>query len=257
MKWAIPPIEFKCFLTIICSLILVLQSIFQIYSESDGPHNIIQETNNENENDSRSTSYAIALWIVRLHLAHFLLTGKYPTLVHRLLGLEPRREKSMNSTTNSTKPRTTILDRPNTNRAVAVIILLQASATLVRSTSNWFAEKVATFLESRASARRKTIGQKKTAQLTDAQLRKKLDKVFDNRTVDSLRDKRGDKDTAILCAICRMERKHPAAPSSCGHVLCWNCLIQWVSTVRPECPICRAPCTAKDVLPLYNYDPIL
>jgi peroxin-10 len=51
-----------------------------------------------------------------------------------------------------------------------------------------------------------------------------------------------------------MDRHHPAAPSSCGHVFCWNCLMQWVSTVRPQCPLCRAPCRPQDVLPLYNYE---
>lgn len=245
------------FLTIIRQL---SKFVFQVYSNSDGPHNIVQQTDSENENESRSTAYSIALWIARLHLAHFLLTGKYPTLVHRFLGLEPSREKSIDGRTKNVTPRSTILDRPNTNRAIAVVLLLQVSSSLLKSSSNWFAEKVAAFLEARS--RRRTIDQKSSAQLTKAQLRKKLDKVFDNnnRTVDSStskRSKKGDKETTILCTICRMERKHPAAPSSCGHVMCWNCLIQWVSTVRPECPICRAPCTAKDVLPLYNYDPIL
>ena len=224
----------------------------------------------------------IALWIVRLHLAQYLLTGKYPTLMHRFLGLKPTHEKLMNGTTttsnNTTASRiTTILDRPTTNRAIAAFVLLQASTSLVQNTSNWFTERVAKYLEARASKHRRSGDKTNNAQLTKAQLRTKLDTFFGNNnnnnnssillktrnaaklTVDSSTmgtssKRRDEKTTTMLCTICRLERKNPAAPSACGHVCCWNCLIQWVSTVRPECPICRAPCSPKDVLPLHNYD---
>ncbi len=199
----------------------------------------------------------MALWLVRLHLAHFLLTGKYPTLLHRFLGLKLRREAV--TVGDNTTTTTTIIDRPSTSRAIAVMLLLQASTSLVQNTSYWCAEQVAKFLEARA--RRRSIDQRKTERLSKAQLRNKLDSVFNNKNsaIGSSMEKSRNRsrDTKILCTICRLERKHPAAPSSCGHVLCWNCLIQWVSTVRPECPICRAPCTAKDVLPLHNYEPSL
>lgn len=202
-----------------------------------------------------------------MHLVHFLLTGKYPTLLHRIFGLKPRREKSIIDTTSKTKPRITVLDRPSTNRGIAIIILLQVVTSVVRNSSNWFAEKVAKYLEARASEDRTSRNQKNNAQLTRARLRKNLDTIFGNTspefeekhtvsegTVDS---SKGDKKTTILCTICRLERKHPACPTSCGHVCCWNCLIQWVSTVRPECPICRAPCSPRDVLPLHNYEPVI
>ena len=179
--------------------------------------------------------------------------------MHRLLGIEPRREQSVDST-KTIQPRTMILDRPNTNRIIALMILLQASMSLVKGTSNWLTERIAKFLEARSSARRNRIDETDSAQLTKAELRRKLDIVFGNQPAGDSKEKetkKGDKETTILCTICRTERKHPAAPSSCGHVLCWNCLMQWVSTVRPECPICRAPCTPKDVLPLHNYEPAL
>ena len=170
---------------------------------------------------------------------------------------------------------TTILDRPTTNRAIAAFILLQASTSLVQNTSNWFTERVAKYLEACASKHRRSRDKTNNAQLTKAQLRTKLDTFFGNinnnsskllethnaakLTVDSstmgTSSKRSDEKTAtMVCTICRLERKNPAAPSACGHVCCWNCLIQWVSTVRPECPICRAPCSPKDVLLLHNYD---
>ena len=205
-----------------------------------------------------------------MHLSHFLLTGKYPTLIHRILGLKPRREKTRIDTTSKTKQRITVLDRPTTNRAIAILILLQVSTSVVRSASNWFVGKVANYLEACASEHRSNRNPKNNAQLTKSQLRKNLDKIFENNSPEFQethtkahvcssmggRSYRRDEKTTILCTICRLERKHPAAPSSCGHVCCWNCLIQWVSTVRPECPVCRAPCSAKDVLPLYNYEPV-
>ena len=125
---------------------------------------------------------------MRLNLAHFLLTGKYPTVVHRLLGIEPRREKSVDSTT-TTQPRTTILDRPNTNRIIALMILLQASMSVVKGTSNWLTERIAKFLEARASARRKRIDETDNSQLTKAQLRRKLDIVFGNQPADGSKEK--------------------------------------------------------------------
>lgn len=244
--------------------------IFRVYSNSDGPHNIVRPGNNDDENNGEvnsSTSYSIVLWVVRLHLACFLLSGKYPTVIHRFLGLESMREKTMNGTTGTKRPRIAILDRPTTNRAIGTLILLQASATLVQNTSNWIAKKVANYMETRASVHQKTGDKNNKTEYTRAQLREKLDKFFGNNSRELLRQSnvvKGNSDTSLrisdkksttLCTICRLECKHVAVPSSCGHVCCWNCLIQWVSTVRPECPICRAPCSAKDVLLLHNYEP--
>lgn len=257
--------------------------IFKVYSNIDGPHTIVRPISNDTESNddySRNTSRSIALWLVRLHLSYFLLTGKYPTLVHRFLELETRREKIIYGTSGNANPRPTmtVLDRPNTNRVIAVLILLQASTSLIQNASNWLAKKVATYLETRTSketgkSKDQRVGlQNNKAQFTNAQLREKLDKFFGNNSREALemhnlakgtadlsigtRSKMIDK-TTTLCTICRLERKHPAISSSCGHVFCWNCLIQWVSTVRPECPICRAPCSTKDVLPLHDYEPVL
>jgi hypothetical protein len=55
------------------------------------------------------------------------------------------------------------------------------------------------------------------------------------------------------CGICLNERVHPAAPTACGHVFCWNCVQHWVSNVRAECPLCRAETRPQDIIPLYNY----
>jgi len=246
--------------------------IFHVYSNSDGPHDIVQtsistdDDDESNGNDRTSASYSIALWIVRLHLAQFLLTGNYPTLMHRFFGLKLRREH------NTTKSTATILSRPNTNRVIGLVILLQAATSLVQNTSNWFTRTMANYLEVRAHARTQNGDHRNNARATKIELQKKLEAFFGNqlggeqlngaklRTMNrssSQDSERTQKRATAMCSICRSDREHPAAPSSCGHVFCWNCLIQWVSTVRPECPLCRAPCSAKDVIALHNYKPEL
>mmetsp|Transcript_11648 Transcript_11648/g.22603 ORF Transcript_11648/g.22603 Transcript_11648/m.22603 type:complete len:116 (+) Transcript_11648:1666-2013(+) len=55
------------------------------------------------------------------------------------------------------------------------------------------------------------------------------------------------------CGVCLNERINPAAPTSCGHVFCWNCILHWVSNVRAECPLCRAKTRPQDIICLYNY----
>ena len=157
-------------------------NLFSFLVTAQRPHNIVQQTNGENQNENRGKLYTIAFWLVRLNLAHFLLTGKYPTVVHRLLGLQPRREQSIVGTTS--EPKTTILDRPNTHRIIASLILLQASLSLVKGTSNWLTGRIAKFLEARNVARQRRIDQTDNTQLTKAQLRKKLDNIFGNQPAE-------------------------------------------------------------------------
>lgn len=80
-----------------------------------------------------------------------------------------------------------------------------------------------------------------------------VSKLSRNLTRDKHKQtKRHDSDSHP-CGVCLNERIHPAAPTSCGHVFCWNCILHWVSNVRAECPLCRAKTRPQDIICLYNY----
>jgi hypothetical protein len=163
----------------------------------------------------------LVTWIFRLHLAQFLITGKFPTMFHRLLGLQHQRESTSR-----------VPVQPSTHRMVALLIGIQGSASLVRFCLKWWTDRLARYLEAtrRASSTSKNGALKVTKQISE------------QYPIQS------------TCAICRTTRNHPAASSNCGHVFCWACLNHWVSSVKEACPYCRAPCRLEDIQPLYNYD---
>ncbi len=187
-------------------------------STQEGPHNL------PIHNDGSPTTISPATWILRFHLAQYLITGKFPTVFHRLLGLKHRRDEE-------TSPRVPV--PPGTNKIIALLIALKGTASILRYALKWWTKRLALYLE-------------------DTESRMKVDH---DQHADS-QETRAEQQPAILatCAICRMTRMQPAVSKSCGHVFCWPCLNHWVSSVKEACPYCRAPCTLDDIQPLYNYD---
>ena len=55
------------------------------------------------------------------------------------------------------------------------------------------------------------------------------------------------------CSICMNFKKFPSA-TPCGHVFCWDCIINWTMNVRKECPLCRRPCREQDVIFLKRFN---
>lgn len=163
----------------------------------------------------------MATWLLRLHLAQYLITGKFPTMFHRILGLEHTRE--------STTSRVPV--QPGTHRVVALLIAIQGSASIMRYCLNWWTKRVALYLEARAQSKTYAEHDKKSTNTS--------------HTTHPI---------VSTCAICRASRKHPAVSANCGHVFCWACLRHWVSSVKEACPYCRSPCRLEDIQPLYNYD---
>lgn len=181
-------------------------------STREGPHNLPLI----NDGSIRSTS--LAGWISRIHLAQYLVTGKFPTLFHRLMGLEHRQENQTSA----------VPTQPGTHRIIALLIAIKGAVSVFRYILRWWTMRVALYLERQ------------------------------NRGIQapSSGDDLGNDPYPITstCAICKTTRVHPAASSSCGHIFCWPCLTHWVSSVKEACPYCRAPCRLENIVPLYNYD---
>lgn len=181
-------------------------------STRDGPHNLPLI------NDGSARSVSLAAWISRFHLAQYLVTGKFPTLLHRLMGLEHEQENEA----------TSIVAQPGTHRIIALLIAIKGTASAFRYLLRWWTVRLALYLEKRDRG---------------IQARQQDDDHLQNQYQIS-----------ATCAICKTTRNHPAVSSSCGHVFCWACLTHWVSSVKEACPYCRAPCRLEEILPLYNYD---
>jgi peroxin-10 len=174
-------------------------------------------------------------WIAKLQLAHFCLTGMYPTWVHRLSGhaMVPSESPSR------------IHHPPTTARLVGLLLGAQVVATMIQASSS----AASHWLVHRQLKRRQS--QQQSASETESSpaivFKSESDKPSNASHSNSL--------GSSICSICKMERTHPSAPSSCGHVFCWKCLVHWVSVIRPECPLCRAACRPQDIVALYNYEP--
>ncbi|KAG8525381.1 uncharacterized protein KY384_009025 [Bacidia gigantensis] len=50
------------------------------------------------------------------------------------------------------------------------------------------------------------------------------------------------------CTLCLEPMKDPSV-TTCGHVFCWTCILDWVRE-RQDCPLCRQATLAQHVLPL-------
>jgi len=50
------------------------------------------------------------------------------------------------------------------------------------------------------------------------------------------------------CTLCLEPMKDPSV-TTCGHVFCWTCILDWVDE-KPECPLCRQAVMGQHVLPL-------
>lgn len=220
------------------------------------------------ENQDRYTK--IIKWLFRLHLALFYWSGVYPTITHRIAGAKIHDGTPPSATISSltSSSGAIVANRPSYKPIAALIFLQAASACLqtAASASIELAHKIQ-IAYFRWSRRGITQGQRGSISFNQSEseradylelIEARVPGIDSSSNESSTSSKKKSKSNKLSeshhpCGICLNERIHSAAPSKCGHVFCWNCILHWVVNVRQECPLCRATTRPQDVVPLYNY----
>ena len=191
--------------------------------------------------DLTAQQLSAAWWCLRLYAAYYCLSdGRFPSLGHYLLNnsvkisQSPPKEKGDNSQSSSLHQR--LVNRPQTHRLVALLILSHTAGVVVQNASKWL-------------LRWWFKKYPPNSTVIHANRFKSLIRPTKDNAVQSSSEPL----TSGTCAICQQPRKNPACPTQCGHVFCWDCLQKWIVSFRAECPVCRTPSRPQDVLPLYNY----
>lgn len=209
---------------------------------------------------------------MRLFLAYYCYHGRLPSWMH-----QPIHEASPLTGKQYSKSTPATSRTPSTVKLVAWLIGMQAGATVLQlmsrllirhymlpkrrlggSSESWDCDYSAT----RVNQIMGLSPQCPSSQLPQPPLALQAKPATGAMSITS-GDKRGSgsKESSWWCGICRMPCNTAlplAAPVTCGHVFCWDCLMQWVChstatspTRRSECPLCRSPCTPQQVVALY------
>lgn len=183
--------------------------------------------------------------IRNVHLALFYYTGVYYTLTHRIAGVQYLLQTTPNQ-------------RPMTYRVLGFLLMVRLTIEAVYSLTEWYrrtrppspAAPVVTSPQN--SVEDAAPGLSGTQQ--EEEFAHEEEKVFaaQVKAQESMLYENGvDNRPTGQCALCYDDRTHTTA-AACGHLFCWWCVAKAVR-VKPECPLCRAPCQPQELLRLHQF----
>uniref|UniRef100_A0A7S4R105 RING-type E3 ubiquitin transferase n=2 Tax=Ditylum brightwellii TaxID=49249 RepID=A0A7S4R105_9STRA len=214
-------------------------------------------------------------WIIKLHLSLFYINGKYPTIAHRLVGCTIATKQNSDDDKSSDTALLSSLPAPTTSTIVAnrpsyttigMLIALQASASLIKTTFQYMIEFMYVLQRIRTRWRKEKEEQRRKAYTTSIEqcvpsveeesfsTNKTEGEKQQQQSITYVTSTTNTNATATQCGICMNERLHPSAPIACGHVFCWSCIHYWITNVRSECPLCRCHARECDIMALYHYE---
>jgi hypothetical protein len=208
----------QIFWKVMQKMAMVDTSMNPIAFESHGSNTA--STNHQHPVSNLSTIFG---WIVRLNIALFYASGKYPNLIHRISGLQVKKLSSHIGM---------VSQRPDF-KIISFMIFTQLGAKVVKS----FTKMLIQYYFERS--------------IRLQQFKQSIETIVPS--ANSQQESPNISSKMMTCGICMHTRKYPAAPIGCGHVFCWSCLQHFISTVRPECPLCRCSASPQEIIILQNY----
>ncbi len=240
-------------------------------------NNLNHDRNNNNNNHHRNNIdndhikvSAIIKWLIRLNMALFYANGKYPTIIHRLTGIQITKNDSLIGV--PAPAPTTSAERPS-YKPLCYMILLQSIAQVMKGISTMSLDywESCQYQRQQSSSRQIHVQSEPHSFGDDNDILTRIERCVPSNNSSMASSRHCHPSTFNIhrrqaatnrhnrkiaqCGICMNDLRHPSTPIKCGHVFCWDCIQHWLVTVRSECPLCRVGTTPKDVLCLYEYSP--
>lgn len=164
--------------------------------------------------------------LVNLHLALFYFSGRYYQFSKRLFGMRYALGYRVNPNARQARGNYELL---------GLLILAQLAIKYGMRVSKWLGRRSAPGNAAVAAASDRIFGAvpftaDATIDLSDPALLPYIPKA--SRT----------------CMLCLEEMTDPAC-ATCGHIFCWNCIMDWCKQ-KQECPLCRAAIRPQQILTL-------
>jgi len=172
-------------------------------------------------------SDVLLLHIQKLHLALFYLFGNYLQLSKRLTGVR------------YVFVRDPGMDQPG-YQLLGVLLIIQLYITTIR----FLLRFLKPFSHSDVTA-------SDSASAADDYVIEGVDDALPEEKETEKEEADGLGSEAVQCTLCLSPRRFTTA-TECGHLFCWSCISE-CCTNKPECPLCRTPCSVNQLLRLSHY----